>query len=136
MKPTTRELTEAVSELGAIPYFPAGSGPQLAIMRQLERFVSGAHELLWLIDTAVGAMREWKGIPELRGLYCTRFKPADGVEANCSVDGFTSEDSEMRHELDNAKLQLPELPRGEKGMQQLRQLVTPEVRTDAKGSIQ
>lgn len=103
MKPTSGQLARAVSEMGAIPYFPTDSGAQLAVMKQLERFVSGEKELRWLVDTAAGVMREWKGVPELRGLYCTRFKPADGVEANCSLPGYTPEDSEARWALEAGK---------------------------------
>jgi hypothetical protein len=100
MRPTADQLAGAVSELGAIPYFPTDSGAQLAIMNQLERFVSVAHELRWLVDAAVSAMREWRGVPELRGLYCTRFRPADGKEGNCSLLGYTAEESEMRLSLE------------------------------------
>ncbi len=100
MRPTAEQLARAVSELGAIPYFPTDSGAQLAVMNQLERFVSGGNELRWLVDAAIAVMREWKGMPELRGLYCTRLKPADGKEENCSLPGFTAEESEMRLELE------------------------------------
>ncbi len=100
MKPTTEQISGAVSELGAIPYFPTDSGAQLAIMVQLELFVSSAHELRWLITAAVAVMRKWEGVPELRGLYCTRFKPADGKEGTCSLPGYTAEESEMRLTLE------------------------------------
>jgi hypothetical protein len=100
MRPTTEQLAGAVSELGAIPYFPTDSGAQLAIMVQLELFVSSAHELRWLITAAVAVMRKWEGVPELRGLYCTRFKPADGKEVSCSLPGYTAEESEMRLTLE------------------------------------
>ena len=103
MRPTTDQLAGAVSEFGAIPYFPNDSGAQLAIMRQLEKFVSGAAELRWLVDTAISVMRDWKGVPELRGLYCTRFRPADGREANCSLPGYTPEESEARYALAEAR---------------------------------
>jgi hypothetical protein len=28
---------------------------------------------------------EWQGTKELRGVFCTRFAPADGVEADCAA---------------------------------------------------
>ena len=38
---------------------------------------------------------EWKGPKELRGIFCTRFKPRDGIEELSQTSGFTPEDSEM-----------------------------------------
>jgi hypothetical protein len=102
MRPTTEQLAGAVSELGSIPFFPTDSGAQLAIMVQLELFVSSAHQLRWLITAAVAGMRKWEGVPELRGLYCTRFKPADGKEVSCRLPGYTAEESEMRITLETS----------------------------------
>ena len=103
MKPTAEQLARAVSELGAIPYFPTDSGAQLAVMNQLGRFVSSGNELRWLVDAAIAVMREWKGLPELRGVYCTRFKPADGREEHCSLPGYTPDENEMQHTLEEPK---------------------------------
>jgi hypothetical protein len=96
------QIESAVSELAAIPFFPAESGARFAIMRSVEQFVSGSRELRWLIDAAVNHMREWKGAAELRGLYCTRFKPLDGIEESCSLRGFTAADSEAAYLLEES----------------------------------
>lgn len=95
MKPTSKQIEGAVAELGAIPFFPSDAVAQLVVARHMAKFVGGVAELRWLVDAAVNAMPEWKGIPELRGLYCTRHKPADGIEANCSLAGYTADDCEM-----------------------------------------
>lgn len=95
MKPTPEQLNGATEELRAIPYFPTADAATIAIAIAIGKFVDDVYRLRWLIDTAVSSMREWKGVAEMRGLYCTRFKPADGVEANCTVAGFTPADSEM-----------------------------------------
>ncbi len=110
MKPTAEQLTAAVHEMASvIPYFPRDSAGQALVMRELARFVSNAHELRWLVDSAASAMREWKGLPDLRGLYCTRFKPADGREEHCGLPGYTPEESEARFLVEQAmRPQLPE----------------------------
>lgn len=98
------QITSAVEELAAIPFFPREEGAKFAVMRHLEKFVSGPRELRWLVDAAVGAMRKWEGVAELRGLYCTKFSPADGVESDCSLPGFTPADSEQKFfELESAE---------------------------------
>lgn len=95
MKPTPEQLNGATEELRAIPYFPTADAATIAIAIAIGKFVDDVSRLRWLIDTAVSSMREWKGVAEMRGLYCTHFRPADGIEANCAVPGFTPADSEM-----------------------------------------
>ena len=108
MKPTPEQLKLAVDELSIIPHFPHAENARVALAIQLSKFVSSAHQLRWLIDVAVNAMTEWRGLPELRGLYCTRFKPADGIEANCSLPGYTPEDSETGYLLEHANVKAME----------------------------
>lgn len=115
------QISAGVEELGAIPYFPKESGAQLAVMRAVEKFVSGPRELRWLIDTAVGRMREWRGVAELRGLYCTHFKPADGIEADCTIPGLTPADSEAGY----LELQAAETARQIEGYRQQKLLAAP-----------
>lgn len=91
---TTEVLTKALEELSSIPFFPTAEAAQLVIGKHMLKFVSGPTELRWLVDSAVNAMRKWEGIPELRGLYCTRYKPVDGVEGTCSLAGYSPADNE------------------------------------------
>jgi hypothetical protein len=104
-----KEIADAVEELSAIPYFPKERGARLGIMRAMEKFVSGPLELRWLIDTAVGRMRGWSGVAELRGLYCTRFKPKDGIEERSTIPGFTEADSEEAYHLEACERKQREL---------------------------
>ena len=112
MKPTKEQLASAVEELAAIPYFPQGAGAKVAIASQIAKFVGQANQLRWLIDSALNAMPEWKGIGELRGLHCTKFKPADGVEGWCTLSGYTPEDSEAMASREIYKSTYAELPEG------------------------
>ena len=104
MNPAT--IAKAVKRLAIIRFFPADADARLEIMEQIRRIVGDGElyrstpeqRLAWLIDTAVTHMREWKGLPELRGLYCTRWKPADGIEMECTIPNFTPEDSRARRE--------------------------------------
>jgi hypothetical protein len=52
--------------------------------------------------------RRWGGLSELRGLYCTRLKPADGIEADCHLPGYSANDCEAQHALETGtRLALP-----------------------------
>jgi hypothetical protein len=97
-------VEEAVGRLSAIPFFPAGEFAVLEIMRQLEAMIGDEviggfapqQRLDWLVTAAVNVMRRWGGISELRGILCSRWKPADGIEAYSSLPGYSPEDSESR----------------------------------------
>lgn len=92
----SRLIAKRTHDLAAIPFFPAEASA--AIMDAIAKFVDKPERLNWLVDTAVQTMRKWDGVAELRGLYCTRFKPADGIEAPClTTPGYTPEDCETAH---------------------------------------
>jgi hypothetical protein len=98
-------IEAAVRRLGVIiPFFPADEDARLMIMSALEDMIGSdtlygstpQQRLDWLVNAAVNVMRRWSSIPELRGIYCSRWKPADGLEAYSSLPGCSAEDSESR----------------------------------------
>jgi hypothetical protein len=80
-----------------IPFFPRTAAAQAAIISALDSFVSTVDELNWLTNTAINHMREWSSLAELRGLFCTRYKPRDGRQEYSSLPGFTAADSEAAY---------------------------------------
>ena len=61
-----------------------------AVLEDIASFVGPekrGERLLWLIGGARRAMAAEGWRDELRGLWCTRFKPADGIEADCGLAG-------------------------------------------------
>lgn len=91
---TEQDLRMAVSELAMMAYFPADEDTRSAIMRLLARMVPHRVALIWLVRTMVDRVGRWSGPTELRGVLCTRFRPADGIEAFSTLPGFRPEDSE------------------------------------------
>jgi hypothetical protein len=45
-------------------------------------YVEPKERLAWIL-TRVKTLKVWPGIGQIRGMYCLRFKPADGIEADC-----------------------------------------------------
>lgn len=101
MKPSSQQIMEAAARLTALAMYPTNPAAHAEIMRLLQRMVPHAQALDWLVTTMIDRVGEWKGTAELRGLLCTRFKPADGVEAYCSLAGFTPADSESQTLLEH-----------------------------------
>lgn len=100
-----RCIARAVEELGSLKFFPPASGAHGAVMNLLYRMVETPDQLQWLVRTMIDRVGQWHGTMELRGVYCTRFKPKDGIEGSCSeTRGFTPE------ELETAQPQTLALP--------------------------
>lgn len=91
---TPLDLTEACEDLALLPYFPADGKP--AIMRQLAAMCPHREALKWLVQTAINQVRTWPGPAELRGILCTRYDAADGVDTWSTLPGFTAEDGEAK----------------------------------------
>jgi hypothetical protein len=91
---TADDLENAMDELSMCQFFPTDPGTRSAIMRLLARMVPHREALIWLVRTMVDKVGVWKGPMELRGVLCTRWKPADGIEAESTLIGFRGDDSE------------------------------------------
>jgi hypothetical protein len=97
MKPTKPEIAAAVGSLGGVvKFFPTSDSDRKEIMKFVERLVGTKKQLDWLIETVINNCDEWPGAKELRGIFCTRFKPADGIEGDSAISGFTPDDGERK----------------------------------------
>jgi len=102
MRPTPQEFAYAAEELSILRFFPATTGAREAVMELLERMVATRDQLNWLVRTMIDEVGEWQGPRELRGVFCTRYRPADGIEAWCATGKFSAEAMENRAALESA----------------------------------
>lgn len=80
---------EAVITLGRlVKFFPADEMTRELIASALTDFVGRQDELEWLVRLAANVLPEWGGLSELRGLYCTRYRPIDDIEAVSGTPGY------------------------------------------------
>jgi hypothetical protein len=90
---TPEEAMGAVGLLSSLKYFPAQGPAWVGIADVLTRLVSTTERLDWLVRELLNQVSEWPGLKEIRGLYCTKYTPADGIEAKtCCLPGYTAED--------------------------------------------
>lgn len=107
MRPSPQQIADAVGELGALRYFPSDESARVSIMRLLQRMVATPEQLRWLVETMIDRVGEWKGPLELRGVFCSRWHPADGVEADCAETiGFRPQELEMRSLVEHEERKL------------------------------
>jgi hypothetical protein len=105
MKPTIEDIERATDQMAVLQFWPSDPQARKGVMMLLSRMVATRSQLAWLVETMVDRVGTWYGPVELRGVYCTRFRPADGIEANCiQTIGFTPIDGESRYlsELEGA----------------------------------
>lgn len=98
MRPTKQQILDALERLQILAYFPASDGAREELAHMLVAMVDRKDRLDWLVSAMISQVGTWYGPVELRGVYCTRFQPADGIEANCiSTAGFTALDIEAEN---------------------------------------
>lgn len=93
---TQGDLNSAITRMKLLKFFPGDPGARGALMELLATLCPHREALLWLTDTLINRVGEWPGPTELRGLLCTHYRPADGVEAYCGLPGWTARDMEQR----------------------------------------
>lgn len=99
-----KHIVSAVESLGCLAMFPSSPAAREEIMRLIERIVAEHEQLDWLVRTMIDQVGTWHGPAELRAVFCTRFRPADGVEKYSALPGFTAGDIEAEN------LALPRAP--------------------------
>lgn len=97
------DLAGALAQFSMLRYFPADEMAHESIVLLLRRLCGTRERLMWLISRMVDHVGYWPGPAEVRGLFCTRFRPADGVEADCTLPGYTAADGEATTERATVK---------------------------------
>jgi hypothetical protein len=71
-------ITKALAGLRRIPFYPADGEEWLA--ETLAEMCRYEHELFWLVREARKRWKEWQSDRALRILFCTQFRPHDGID--------------------------------------------------------
>jgi hypothetical protein len=108
---TENDLSEAVEDLAMLPFFPAES--RAAVMTLLRKMCPHRTALRWLVAEAVNHVAKWPGPAELRGILCSHYDAADGIDQWSSLPGYRAEDAEMKHLEAHEQIQANQDIRGE-----------------------
>lgn len=104
------DIDSGLAKLSMLRYWPSDQATRAEIGILLAKMVPHREALRWLVDELVNKVGEWPGPAELRGLLCTRFKPADGNERDCSLPGYRPSDYEQRHYDEHCALKAGSVP--------------------------
>lgn len=100
MKLTNEEAMKAVQRMGILKYFPSDDiareeiSAMLIDMIETDQWGTAQSKLDWLIRALRDNVGEWPGPKELRGVYCCKFRPSDGIEAFSTLAGFVQDEGE------------------------------------------
>lgn len=93
--PMTEEEAGVVVRMwiGNVPFFPRDEESQALITAELVSMGATLDQGMWLARRYAQLYRKEWVFGEMRALFCSRFKPADGLEANSAVflDGIPPE---------------------------------------------
>jgi len=104
----TQAIEAAAAELTAMLKFVSenSSDVRFGLMKMLDRMAAEDEEtairqMEWFTGTVVNNFDEWPGPMTLRGVFCVKYKPRDGVEADlppCRLASKIEERALMAHE--------------------------------------
>jgi hypothetical protein len=86
-------VSKELEKLAMLKFFPADQGARLGILEIVCAMAKTEEQVTWLVKRMTTMYNEWPGPKELRAMFCSKFRPADGVECYSAVfeDGIPSE---------------------------------------------
>ena len=68
-----------VASLGAMKFFPADPPVRVALVQTMGEMTDDVDAVRWLVKKLRTELAEWPGEHEMRKIFCTRFRPLDGI---------------------------------------------------------
>ncbi len=83
---------------GTLKFFPGDPDARLGIAEQIADMARDADQVRWLVRRLPKLYPEWPSSLEVRAVFCSKFRPLDGIEAYSAVylDGIPSEREELQ----------------------------------------
>lgn len=93
MRLTPETAAAGVAKMALMAFFPGDPDIRAALVSVFMDMVETDEQLDWLVNRALRLYGKWPGVAEIRALYCSRWKPKDGMETYSSIypEGIPSE---------------------------------------------
>lgn len=76
---SAKAVQEAIDDMGAtLKFFPSSAA---AIAQFIAEMAENDEQVRWLAKRMPQLYNEWPGALEMRAVFCSKFKPRDGIEA-------------------------------------------------------
>jgi hypothetical protein len=86
---------------GTMKFFPSDPEARIGIADEIADMASDEDQVRWLVKRVPKLYREWPAMHEIRSVFCSKFKPRDGLEASSDtyLDGIPSENQTVNNLL-------------------------------------
>lgn len=84
----TKKATKSLARLTLLKFFPADPTARAEIVLLVCRMAHTNEQVNWLAERTLGLWNDWEGPRELRAVFCSKFRPADGIEAYSALERF------------------------------------------------
>jgi hypothetical protein len=74
-------VADILGGLALLKFFPSDPRAQTQLLALVCQMIESEEQAEWLVRIALNTWNEWEGPRELRALFCTKYRPRDGVEA-------------------------------------------------------
>lgn len=79
-------INNLVAQLALLDFFPSEPQARIALARMLGEMCESETHAEWLVRVMTcGIYDKWPGVAEMRGIYCQRFQPQDGIDGYSAV---------------------------------------------------
>ena len=91
------DFEKTLDQLGGLTllkFFPADPGARLELAKLVSRMAANEDQVDWLVNRVLALCNEWPGPLVLRQVFCSKFRPADGISVGGTEafpDGVPSE---------------------------------------------
>ncbi len=102
-----KKAAEEIGKLSLMKFFPSDPAARSALVGIVMSMVTTDAQVEWLVKRALVVFNEWPGPVELRALFCSKWRPADGVEAHSMIYRATENGGGFPSETPRAEALLP-----------------------------
>jgi hypothetical protein len=111
-----KRAAESIAGLSLLKFFPSDENARAALLRIVCDMATTNAQVDWLVKRVLAVWTQWEGPAELRAVFCSGHRPADGIDCFSQLpqfaDGIPSErDSPLSIETRS----FPQLLPGETG---------------------
>ena len=76
-----KKVLDLLGGLTLLKFFPSESAARLELVNLVLRMAATYEQIEWLVTRTIAVCNEWPGPLVLRQIFCSKFKPRDGIEA-------------------------------------------------------
>lgn len=99
-------IAELCGELTLLRFFPGDQCARTALFLLVGRMCSNEDQVRWLVQRTLALCNEWPGPLVFRQILCSKFRPADGINAG-STEAFPEGVPSERRIDSPARIPLP-----------------------------